>query len=295
MFDQAPIATSPRALQQSDGFAQALGSLSTPPLRLDDGTLVLRRKFGPLPLRMIVRPDAKTPQEMRALLRQLPGRAPIVISPEHPMPLDTIGAIPLVSPTHTATLDLSLSLTNIRAGFHQKWRNRLVHAEKQDLRIKRQNMPDDPGHWLLEADRAQQLKRGYRSWPDALTLAFARENRGDAKLFTAFWGRLPIAGILILRHGDAATYHIGHMKPSSSSSSAHNLLIWNAIIWAKSKSIVSLELGTITTEDAPGLARFKLGTGAISRALGGTWLWWPPVTSILRPAARFDKRLMQLV
>jgi hypothetical protein len=36
-----------------------------------------------------------------------------------------------------------------------------------------------------------------------------------------------------------------------------------------------LDLGTVDTENAPGLARFKIGSGAQIRSLGGTWLRIP--------------------
>lgn len=293
MFDALAM-PDPVPLQQSDAFAGALDSLGTPPLRLADGTLVLRRSFGPLPVSMITRPGAQSPQEMLELVKTVPGTGPQIIAPDCPLPLNRIGALPLISPTTTATLDLTPERGTLMAGLHQKWRNRLRHAQGQNLRVARQNMPDDPGHWLLQADLTQQRQRGYRSWPIALTLAYGRENPGQAKLFTAFWGREPLAAILILRHGTAATYHIGYTRSSGRLASAHTLLMWSAICWAKSKGVQHLELGLIDTEEASGLARFKLGTGAQARALGGTWIRWPPLTTLFRPLGRIDARLMRL-
>ncbi|WP_299783070.1 GNAT family N-acetyltransferase [uncultured Roseobacter sp.] len=292
MFDAAP-ASDPSPLQQSDAFARALNALGTPPLRLEDGTLALHRKIGPLPVHMITRPGAETPETLRDLARGMKVRGPVLLAPERPMPLNRIGALPLVSPSTIARLDVTPDETTLFAGLHQKWRNRLRHAQSQKLRVTRQNMPDDPGHWMLQADLVQRHQRGYRSWPLALTLAYGRANPGQAKLFTAFWGREPVAALLILRHGTGATYHIGHTRASGRLTSAHTLLLWSAIRWARSKGVQQLELGTFDTEENAGLARFKLGTGALPHRLGGTWLWWPPLTSLLRPLARLDRRLMQ--
>jgi hypothetical protein len=36
-----------------------------------------------------------------------------------------------------------------------------------------------------------------------------------------------------------------------------------------------LDLGSVDTVSAPGLARFKLGAGAQVKSLGGTWLHLP--------------------
>ena len=293
MFDLAAL-SAPPALQQSPEFARALEAFSTPPRHLPDGTLVLERRFAGLPVRMIARPRAQTPMEMRDLLRDLPGAAPVVLAPDRPMDLYRIGAFPVVSPTSVATLDLTPPLDTLESGLHQKWRNRLRHAETQRLKVTRQNMPLDAGHWLFQEDYLQQKERGYRTWPVPLTLAYAATNPGQAKLFTAFMGRTPVAAALVLRHGAAATYHIGHSRAAGRVFSAHNLLIWAAITWAKSKSLQSFELGSLDTEDSPGLARFKLGTGAVARALGGTWLRWPPIAPLARPLARLDRALMRL-
>lgn len=293
MFDAA-AADTPAPLQQSPQFARALDAVSTPYLQLPDGTLVLRRRFGPLPVSMIIRPAVTSAAGLGALARAVPMTGPRILSPERPLSLQEIGALPLISPATIATLDLTPDRDALMTGMHQKWRNRLRHGQAQKLRITRQNMPDDPGHWVLQADLVQQAARGYRSWPVALTLAYARANPGQAKLFTAHWGKEPVAAMLILRHGTAATYHIGHTRASGRLMSASNVLLWSVMLWAKAKGVQRLELGTIDTEDARGLARFKLGTGAKPQTLGGTWLWWPPLTSLASPLARIDRRLMGL-
>lgn len=263
-----------------------------PVQRLNDGTLVLHRKFGPLQVQMIARPRAASATHLMDIARSLTSRGPVILAPDSPMRLHSYGALPLVSPSSVAGLDLRPDTDSLMAGLHQKWRNRLKHAQRQDLRITRQNMPDDAGHWLLQADSLQQTRRRYRSWPIALTLAYGRENRGQSKLFTAFWGREPVAAILILRHGVQASYHIGHSRASGRITSAHTLLMWSVICWCKTKGIEHLEFGTLDTEEGQGLARFKLGTGAQTRRLGGTWVWWPPFSHALRPIARWDNRLM---
>ncbi len=291
MFDAAPDHT-PTALQQSEGFARALQSAGVAHQRLGCGTLIVQRRFGPLSVSMMTRPQTADGMSLTAQIKAARIRGPLIIAPETVAPLQQIGALPLVSPAMLAALDLHPDMDKLMAGLHGKWRNRLRHAQTQNLRVTRQNMPDQLTHWLLDADAVQQGQRGYRGWPRALTLAFARENRGDAKLFTAMWGREPVAAILVLRHGRTATYHIGHTRPSGRIASAHNLLMWNAITWAKSKGLTRFELGTINTEDAPGLARFKLGTGAIPQRLGGTWLRWTPLTHALRPMTVLDRKLM---
>lgn len=290
MFDSAPNLPDPRPLNQSAGYARALAATGKPPIVLDDGSLVLRRRVGPVTTHMLARVDV-TPERLAAL-RHSCGRGPVVWAPETPPAAGTLPILPLVSRGYLATLNLEPDLDKLRAGLHQKWRNRLKHGEKQGLRVSRQNLPDKTDHWLLIADATQQLARRYRSWPAELTCAYARENPGAAKLFTAHIGRAEVAAMVVLRHGDGASYHIAHTRPSGRLVSAQCLLMWEAMCWLKRKGVTSFELGFLNTEEGAGLARFKLGTGAAVKPLGGTWLWWPPLTSCARHLGRIDRHLM---
>ena len=305
MFDLGSAAVMPRtlkrtetirALPQSTEFSRALQMLGQSPMRLDrmQDMLVLRRKVWGLPVAMINRAELHKPARLLEILQEEGlRRTPVILSPERPVPeLARLGALPLMTPASVGVVDIHPDRTLRRSGLEQKWRNRLSHAETQALRITRQNMPMVPDHWLLRADAAQQKRRRYRSWPTALTLAYGEANRGAAKLFEAHEGRETVAGILVLTHGDGATYHIAHSTDRGRGLSAHNLLIWNAMEWLASRGIRQLDLGVINTEDASGLARFKLGTGARLERLGGTWLYWPPMGRRLAPLASIDLNLM---
>ncbi|MEP2715760.1 GNAT family N-acetyltransferase [Pseudophaeobacter sp.] len=286
-----------RPLQQTPEFQRALSACgqATTVLPELNHTLVTKRRFwGGVELAMINRAPLSCPRHLtEALHANGLSRTPFILSPDRPTPnLGTIGALPLICPASTAVLDLTKSRPQRLAGLHQKWRNRLNRARENQLRVSRQNMPLDANHWLFSADLAQQQQRGYRSWPIGLTLAYAKANPGQAKLFQAFEGKEPLAAILILRHGNTATYHISHSTQRGKQLSAHNLLIWEASNWLVSKGCLQLDLGLINTEEAPGLARFKLGTGARLVKLGGTWALWPPLGKLLTPLARLDAKRM---
>lgn len=285
-----------RALPQTPEFAAALRLTGQSPMVLDrmQDMLVLRRKFHGVPLAMVNRARLHKPARLLEILQEEGlRRTPVILSPEQPTPdLGRLGALPLMTPASVGILDILPDREARRAGLEQKWRNRLHHAESQPLRITRQNMPITQDHWLLQADAAQQKSRRYRSWPQPLTLAYTEANRGCAKLFEAHDGRDVVAGILILTHGDSATYHVAHSTDHGKRLSAHNLLMWSAMDWLAAKGIQDLDLGVINTEDAAGLARFKLGTGARLEKLGGTWIYWPPLGRRLAPLAALDLGLM---
>ncbi len=297
MFDHASANFSATPLQQHPNFAAALRAVGQAPLLLEDGEplLILRRRFrGGLRLAMLARATMSDPG---ACLDRLAtaglGRIPVILSPDAPRPaLGKLGALPLMTPATVAELDLTRPKEHRRALLHQKWRNRLKHAERGPLRITRQNLPSDLGHWLFAADRAQQERRGYCGWPAALTLAYGAENPGMAKLFTAYEGKSPVAAMLFLRHGGAATYHIGHTNARGRALSAHSLILWQAAAWLAAKGHKRLDLGFLDTRSAPGLARFKLGSGARARRLGGTWGWWGPTGRLLAPLSLLDRKSM---
>lgn len=280
MFDAPPPSAS-LPLHQSPKYAEALRLIGTQTNRLADGTLLMRRTMYRMPVAML--PRARLHRDTLPGLVTTSGlrKSLWVLNPDHPAPwLADLGAVAVMTPSHVAELDLT---GDMRAQMHQKWRNRLAFAEKQNLRVTRQNLTDKSDRWLLDQDHKQQQTRGYTTWPEALTLAYAQANKGDAKLFTAFIGKEQIAALLILRHGTGATYHISHSSDAGRERSAHNLLLWEAMQWLAAKGVATLDLGLVDTEKSAGLARFKLGTGAKLRPLGGTWLWWPPLGKTLRP------------
>jgi lipid II:glycine glycyltransferase (peptidoglycan interpeptide bridge formation enzyme) len=74
--------------------------------------------------------------------------------------------------------------------------------------------------------------------------------------------------MLFIRHGNSATYHMGHNGPDGRVNNAHNLILWDAMRRLKALGVTRLDLGTIDAKNAPDLARFKQRTGAQARSLG---------------------------
>lgn len=286
--NRAMTATAP-PLQQSAEFAAALHAFGRAPVMIADGGLALSRRIagGPrvaLWSRLHLADAAALPKlASDAGL----GRALHLISPGRPTQgLVQLGAVPLMTPAWTAEIDLTPGRDGLRDGLHQKWRNRLRRAEASGLRVIRSPVTPHSASWLLRADAARQRARGYRNWPPALTLAYAAANPDRAHVFEATDAGEPVAAALFLRHGAAASYHIGFSSVRGRATSAQTLLIWQAMVWLSRTGCTRLDLGLVDTEGAPGLARFKLGTGARARPMGGTWLWWPPMARIGALAGR---------
>lgn len=189
------------------------------------------------------------------------------------------GFWPLLTPATLALLPLG-GETQMRAALRQKWRNRLVRAEDSGLSLRR--LPLHGAHWLLAAEADQARARRYRNLPPGMLVAFARANPGCALIWEARQGRLPVAAIAVLRHGRMASWTTGVSTPQGRAVNAMNLLVWEAMRGLAAQGHELLDLGILNDADAPGVTQFKLGTGARSHRLGGTWLR----TRSLAPLAR---------
>ena len=96
-----------------------------------------------------------------------------------------------------------------------------------------------------------------------------------ARVVIAYEGENAIAGMLFLLHRPVATYHIAWTSDRGRQLSAHHRMITDAADRFSERGFSRMDLGLIDTESAAGLARFKIGTGALVRSLGGTWLRLP--------------------
>jgi hypothetical protein len=270
-------------LQQSDEFAAACAAMGQP-LRLclresdrreDLRWQVMTRRLGRLGrVDLISRGPVGRPRALadwpRHWRRWHDGR-PLILNAEglDPESLRAAGFWPLLTPASLAILPLGPAGA-MRAAMAPKWRNRLNAALRAPLRVVQ--VPLEPGHWLLRAEAAQARARGYRGLPPAVSLAFAQANPGKARVFEAWHDGAPVAGLLLLAHGPLCTWQMGVSHGAGRRLNAMNRLLWAAMAQAAQDGHRAMDLGLLNNRDAPGLARFKLGSGARVRRLGGTWL-----------------------
>jgi hypothetical protein len=211
--------------------------------------------------------EPATPADMqRTALRRLarwPGVT--VMTPE--LPVQGFGFVPLVTPVHLALWELS---GDLRAGLAGKWRNRLIAAERSGVTA----LPGDAMALdrLIREEGLQRRARGYRALPEG----FSRALPMDALRLWTWWqkGRLEAAMAFVV-HGSTATYHLGWASEVARSVGAHPVLLMQAAEALQREGLAWLDLGSVDTEVAPGLARFKLGTGARLHRLGATMLVLP--------------------
>ena len=262
------------ALQQSSLYAAALSRLGAGCLwhAVPGGRLLLLMRRLPAlgPVALLSRPTIALPADLRRAL----GARALIVNTETAAQASTLsraGFLRLAAPRGLASLALDGTPEDWLARMDGKWRNRLRHAMRQGLEVRSAPLPPDPHHWLFHREAAQQHAQGYRNLPPALIVAIAAAEPGALTLFTARASGRIIAAMLFARHESAASYMIGWSEAAGRATSAHNLLLWQAMGVLRTAGLERIELGPCDANKAPGLARFKLGSGAKARSLGGTW------------------------
>ncbi|MEL7150596.1 MAG: GNAT family N-acetyltransferase [Pseudomonadota bacterium] len=173
-----------------------------------------------------------------------------------------------MTPATIATVALC---DGMRARLRGKWRNRLVCAEARDLALTLRLSRGAEHDWLFQNEVLQQKSRGYRNLPHPFSEAWLAEPAAQTLTITSDRGDAR-AGMMFLRHGSTATYHLGWTSDEARRVSAHTLMLWRAMEALHKDGVERLDLGILDTERTPGLARFKLGTGAEPHQLGATHL-----------------------
>ena len=235
------------ALQQTAEYGRALTHLGATTRRsvIRDGHMLIghvqtiRRRFGPLkvtwaprgPVWMMDAGEDQRAAAMRLLPRATQKRSFWVFAPDSARDLHGLPHRVLVTPQHVAEMDLTLSPDARLAAQYGKWRNRLRHAQKSDLRVI--HRPFDPAHddVVLRLETSQRETRRYQALPLAFLTAWQEANPRAARLFTVLQGTTPMAYMLVLLHAPAATYHIGWTGVEGRRNSAHNLALWAAQNW----------------------------------------------------------------
>lgn len=172
----------------------------------------------------------------------------------------------------TIWLDLSLPAEVLRSRLAPNWRNHLNAAERRGLAVE-----VDPEAralpWLVERHLADMRARRYRgpSGPLVIRLRNALHKDGNVLLLRALLDGEPEAGILILRHGQAATWQIGWSSVEGRALGAHPLLLWTAILRLQALGCRWFDLGGINPTAAAGVTTFKRGLRGEEVLLAGTW------------------------
>ena len=202
------------------------------------------------------------PVQKRRVLRVL-ARGPTVVTAEDAV--SGFGLVPLLTGRFHAIWDLHPPPEALRAGLERRWAGRLGAAGRAGVQVR-------PGggdilKLLIREEAAQRYRKGYRGLPPDFPCHLPH-----AALRVWHWMQEGGTGaaMAFVRHGAAATYQTGWAGPAARRCGVHQAMLWQAALALRDEGVRWLDLGTVDTEAAPGLAHFKLGTGAELRQLGAT-------------------------
>lgn len=261
-----------RLAWQAGGTTLALAQLLRRRLPLGLGVVLVLR--GPVRFGAVDEPPGHELVEERAMRALAPwaGRAAVVWQPDDGRAAGRRAGMPRVWTGASAVLlDLARPLTELRAGLHGKWRNRLKRAEAAGLRVRAERCGPRLD-WLIGETERQRRARGYAAPSPGFTRSLALAGGGEALCLVAEHGGEPVAGMLFIRHGRSATYQMGATTTAGRRLHAHHLLLWTGIERLADAGCATLDLGLADTVTNPGIARFKLGTGGTPLTLAGSYL-----------------------
>lgn len=176
-------------------------------------------------------------------------------------------------PYQTIKLDLTQSLEDLRAGLHGSWRRSLVKSEKTDLEI----IWDDTGFKLPMLMKLYDLDRRARQYdgPDLPTLGALGKTLAAERntlIGMALLDNKPVGAILILCHGQGATYQVGWNGQEGRDNLAHHRLLWDSLGVLQQKGITTFDLGGVNDGSAASIKRFKTGMGGKLIELAGLYI-----------------------
>jgi hypothetical protein len=168
--------------------------------------------------------------------------------------------------------DLNISDEDALAAMKSNWRGALKKAQQNlDLQIE-WNYGGKLYSWMKLHYVVDKVARGYSGISPKLldNLASISTSRPCIIIGKLSLSGEDVAGVLFLKHGQSATYQIGWSSPKGRKVNAHHLLLWQVREELKKCNIQHLDLGGFN-EEAEGLKKFKIGTGAIPYKLVGQY------------------------
>jgi hypothetical protein len=168
-------------------------------------------------------------------------------------------------------LDLTPGPDALHAGLHGKWRNQLRQAERHSLVLETETSAGKQFDWLMEHYLEDKIARSFQGPSPAFLRAMhgASPDKSPLVSLRALQGGKPVAGVLLVRHGRAATYQVGWTDERGRAVRAHHFLLWQSVLWLIKHGSTGFDLGG-TNEKTPGIARFKTRMGGKPfRLVGG--------------------------
>ena len=247
---------------------------------------VLQKTFAGQSLRGPVFVSAASSPQKRDVMRSIGARYPwysegIVFwlpdlpdTPDHRSLLWRSGFLRVQGGYQTAYVDLAKEPEALLRGFQTSWRQ---HLQKALLRDDVERVPvfnHQDLEWFLNTHEAfrqsTKIKAPSRGFLSDLYQCFLPYQESMI-LLSRHQGTYH-AGIMILSHGNTATYFASVTTPQGRYFRAHHGLLWHAMDVLRQKGIRWLDLCGLNPKTMPGVTAFKRGLGGEEMRLCGTYV-----------------------
>lgn len=161
----------------------------------------------------------------------------------------------------TFVLDLGPTLEELRKALDSKWRNRLVSAEKNNLRVVTGHSSEEY-RTFCEIYSQMRKRKAFETTVDVEEFARIQKELPEAhrmQILICEDRGVPVAGLVVSAMGDSAIYLLGATGDGGLNSKGTYLLHWTLIKWLKENSVKWYDLGGIDPEKNPGVYHFKRG------------------------------------
>ncbi|NCD40822.1 MAG: peptidoglycan bridge formation glycyltransferase FemA/FemB family protein [Bacteroidia bacterium] len=162
------------------------------------------------------------------------------------------------SPVVSAVIDLARSPSEIRAGFHGKWRNSLNKSEKAGLELEAPSL-DDALPFLISKYEEMQQQKCFNGVPTKLIHAMANQ-QGQCWNFSILFARynnIRQGAVLTVRHGDTCTYLVGWNSDEGRRLQVNYFLLWHSMIMQREWGCKYFDVGGLGANTTTGVERFK--------------------------------------
>ena len=164
----------------------------------------------------------------------------------------------------TVLLDLSPTEETLRANLHAKWRNHLNRAEKQDIQL-----VSGRGSDLIKRFMAvYQHMKTFKSFSSDVDPGFLLELEHTDFMYDVVIANhdgADVAGHIVCYTPRCATYVLGATNEKGRALQAGSYLNWQAVLCAKARGNLWLDLGGIDKEKNPAGYEFKVRMGGEER------------------------------
>lgn len=185
-----------------------------------------------------------------------------------------------VSAYRTLRVGLGSSLDDLRKGLHQRWRNKLKHAEKAGYTVSETSTEAGFASFLTAYDEMMRRK-SFPTTVDVRQMADVQQRlRPDhrMRIFFCHSNSTLCNALVVAQGGDTGIYLLAATSDAGLEGNGAFLLQWHALQWLRGRGLHWYDMGGINPDANPGVYQFKCGAGGVdTRQLGqfsapGSWL-----------------------